>query len=94
MLIAPGSLLWKRSERHGLEIDHPTSLANRVVVNQATEPVGTKHHAVAAPELDEGQVDRHLLGGPELLREEIAQTVGGPDEIDGEIHNLFDTLNL
>jgi DNA-directed RNA polymerase specialized sigma24 family protein len=29
----------------------------------------------------------------ELLREEIAQTVTGPDEIDDEIRNLFETLN-
>ena len=30
----------------------------------------------------------------ELLREEIAQTVAGPDEIDDEIRNLFATLEL
>ncbi len=30
----------------------------------------------------------------ELLREEIAQTVAGPDEIDNEIRNLFATLEL
>jgi RNA polymerase sigma-70 factor (ECF subfamily) len=30
----------------------------------------------------------------ELLREEIAQTVSGPDEIDDEIRNLFVTLDL
>ena len=30
----------------------------------------------------------------ELLREEIAQTVAGPDEIDDEIRNLFAILEL
>ena len=30
----------------------------------------------------------------ELLREEIAQTVSGPDEVDDEIRNLFVTLQL
>ena len=30
----------------------------------------------------------------ELLREEIAQTVAGPDEIEDEIHKLFATLEL
>jgi RNA polymerase sigma factor (sigma-70 family) len=30
----------------------------------------------------------------ELLREEIAQTVAGPDEVDDEIRNLFATLEL
>ncbi len=30
----------------------------------------------------------------ELLREEIAQTVAGPDEVADEIRNLFTTLNL
>ena len=30
----------------------------------------------------------------ELLREEIAQTVAGPDEVEDEIRNLFTTLNL
>ncbi len=30
----------------------------------------------------------------ELLRDEIAQTVGGPDEVDDEIRNLFTTLEL
>ena len=30
----------------------------------------------------------------ELLRDEIAQTVAGPDEVEDEIRNLFTTLNL
>jgi RNA polymerase sigma-70 factor (ECF subfamily) len=30
----------------------------------------------------------------ELLREEIAETVSGPDQIEDEIHNLFATLQL
>jgi RNA polymerase sigma factor (sigma-70 family) len=30
----------------------------------------------------------------ELLREEIAQTVSGPDEVDDEIRNLFTTLEM
>jgi RNA polymerase sigma-70 factor (ECF subfamily) len=30
----------------------------------------------------------------ELLREEIAQTVEGPAEVDDEIRNLFTTLGL
>ena len=30
----------------------------------------------------------------ELLREEISQTVAGPDEIEDEIRNLFATLEL
>jgi RNA polymerase sigma-70 factor (ECF subfamily) len=30
----------------------------------------------------------------ELLRDEIAQTVSGPDEVDDEIRNLFTALKL
>ena len=30
----------------------------------------------------------------ELLRDEISQTVSGPEEIDDEIHKLFSTLGL
>jgi len=30
----------------------------------------------------------------ELLREEIAETVSGPDEVEAEISNLFATLQL
>ena len=30
----------------------------------------------------------------ELLRDEIGQTVSGPDEVDDEIRNLFATLQL
>ncbi|MBT6156909.1 MAG: sigma-70 family RNA polymerase sigma factor [Planctomycetaceae bacterium] len=60
---------------------------------------GESSYAVAAGELGLGESAARMAASRmrrryrELLREEIAQTVSSPEDIDGEVQHLFDTFS-
>jgi hypothetical protein len=51
-------------------------LSNGLVMNETAQTIGAQQHPITASKLDEGQIDRNLLGGAQRLQDDIGVLEG------------------